>query len=187
MRQIFRQYSLLSTLMQKLFPRNEMKSGGTISASRVSSNASDRVSTTGLPGFSNESIRVLNNRDPHAEYLNSLLKTGTTSSEGQSGNANEAWENDIRVDVTLRTQVGQAPLIMLSITLPVSQQKASVGFEIRLNGRVEIVQLSGLGEDKTQSAPLDSKQIRRLKRVLEISEDISVLVEYVVVELRGPP
>lgn len=173
--------------MQKLFPHNEIKPGGTVSASPVLSNVSDKLSTTGLPGFSNESIRVLSNRDPHAEYLNGLLKTGTASLEGQSGNANEAWENDVRVDVTLRTQVGQAPLIMLSITLPVSQQKASVGFEIRPNGRMEIVQLSGLGEDKTQSAPLDSKQIRRLKRVLEISEDISVLVEYVVGELRGSP
>lgn len=130
---------------------------------------------------------MLSNGDANEDLLNSLLRESTDSTgtvflhnDFQTGD-----ESDIRVDITLRTQVGQAPLIILSITLPETKQKASVSFEIRLNGRVNIVQVSGLAGRETQNDQSMAKIHKRLKRVLEVSEDLSILVEYVVSQLRG--
>lgn len=130
---------------------------------------------------------MLSNGDANEDLLNSLLRestdsTGTISlhNDSQIGD-----ESDIRVDITLRTQVGQAPLIILSITLPETRQKASVSFEIRLNGRVNVVHASGLAGLESQNDQSMAKIHKRLNRVLEVSEDLSILVEYVVSQLRG--
>lgn len=158
---------------------------------------------------------MLSNGDANEEFLNSLLgRSGhgpsTISLRGASSGGSEfgreRTQNEIldtdttKVDITLRTQVGQAPLIMLSITLPETKaegqentsdrksQKVFISFEIRLNGRVNVVQVSGLGENETNvENPGTSKFHKKLNRVVEVSEDLSVLVEYVVSQLRGTP
>lgn len=70
---------------------------------------------------------------------------------------------------------------MLLITVPESRTKGpanvSLDLEIRLNGRVKVTQVSGLGEN--------DKTTNRLNRVLETSEDLGVLVEYVIGQLQG--
>lgn len=133
-----------------------------------------------------EQISILSNGDANEALLNSLLRESTDSTgtiflhnESQTGD-----DRDIRVDITLRTQVGQAPLIILSITLPETRQKASVSFEIRPNGRVNVVQVSGLAGLESQNDQSIAKIHKRLNRVLEVSEDLSILVEYVVGRLR---
>jgi hypothetical protein len=54
----------------------------------------------------------------------------------------------------------------------------SVDLEIRLNGRVKVTQVSGLSEN-------DAAVSKRLNRVLEVSEDLGFLVEYVIGQLQG--
>ncbi|KUL92306.1 hypothetical protein ZTR_02423 [Talaromyces verruculosus] len=183
---IFRQYSLLATLLQKVFPRKEIV-GRSVHESKGSSKTSDTLSMSGNSTATSEQISMLSNGDANEDLLNSLLRentdsTGTISlhNDSQIGD-----ESDIRVDITLRTQVGQAPLIILSITLPETRQKASVSFEIRLNGRVNVVQASGLAGLESQNDQSMAKIHKRLNRVLEVSEDLSILVEYVVSQLRG--
>ncbi|EED17723.1 conserved hypothetical protein [Talaromyces stipitatus ATCC 10500] len=177
---IFRQYSLLATLMQKVFPRKEIVAGS-VHESKGSSKTSETLSMSGNSTSTTEQISILSNGDPNEDFLNNLLAESTISLHTESQAGDDL--SDVRVDITLRTQIGQAPLIMLSITVPETKQKASVSFEIRLNGRVNIAQVSGLGGSKDEQSM--AKIHRKLNRVLEVSEDLSVLVEYVVSQLRG--
>lgn len=123
-------------------------------------------------------ITTLSNNDPDEDLLDRLLG----SAEGDTGLDGERANTDVSVDITLRTQVGQSPLIMLLITAPESRTKSSrnvsVDLEIRLNGRVKVTQVSGFGESTERTAG-------RLNRVLETSEDLGVLVEYVIGQLQG--
>jgi hypothetical protein len=132
-------------------------------------------------------ITVLSNNDPDEELLDRLLGSANsdTGLEGERAN-----NNDVSIDITLRTQVAQPPLIMLLITVPESRTKSSAGLglrnvsvdlEIRLNGRVKVTQVSGLSENDAGA----DKVSKRLNRVLEVSEDLGVLVEYVIGQLQG--
>lgn len=173
-------------MLQKVFPRKEIV-GRSVHESKGSSKTSDTLSIFGNSTVTSEQISMLSNGDPNEDLLNSLLRestdsTGTISlhNDSQIGD-----ESDIRVDITLRTQVGQAPLIILSTTLPETRQKASVSFEIRVNGRVNVVQVSGLAGPESSNDQSMAKLHKRLNRILEVSEDLSILVEYVVRQLRG--
>ncbi|CRG87562.1 hypothetical protein PISL3812_04580 [Talaromyces islandicus] len=166
---ILRQYGLLATLIQKLFlpvktkvtPQLSSESSKTLSMYQEKTRATD------------DHITVLNNNDPDEDLLDRLLGSGNSDSGVETN-------SDVSVDITLRTQVAQPPLIMLLITVPQSRTKGSTNvaldLEIRLNGRVKVTQVSGLGEN-------DDKTSNRLNRVLETSEDLGVLVEYVIGQL----
>lgn len=142
---------------------------------------------SGNSAATNEQISMLSNGDANEDLLDSLLReyTDSTSTISLHNDPQTGDNSDIRVDITLRTQVGQAPLIILSITLPGTRQKASVIFEIRLNGRVNVVQVSNLAGPESHNDQSMAKIHKRLNRVLEVSEDLSILVEYVVGRLRG--
>lgn len=177
---------MLATLLKKVFPRKET-AGRSVHDSKGSSKTSDTLSISGNSTATSKQVSILSNGDANEDLLNSLLResadsTGTISLHNDSQVADE---RDTRVDITLRTQVGQAPSIMLAITLPETRQKASVNFEIRLNGRVNVLQVSGLaGPQNDQSM---AKVHKKLNRAVEVSEDLGVLVEYVVSQLRGTP
>lgn len=172
--------------MQKVFPRREFVKRS-VHEPKGSSKTSDTLSMSGNSTSTTEQISILSNGDVNEDLLDRLLREGADSTgtislhhDSQIGD-----ENDIRVDMTLRTQVGQAPLIILSITQPETRQKASVSFEIRPNGRVNVVQGSGLTGPENASDQSMDKVYKKLNRVLEVSEDLSILVEYVVSQLRG--
>ncbi|KAH8701933.1 mediator of RNA polymerase II transcription subunit 1-domain-containing protein [Talaromyces proteolyticus] len=162
---ILRQYGLLETLIQRLFPA-------------AKENDQTKLSNGKEPSASNH-ITVLSNDDPDEKLLDRLL-----ASSGDS-TVSEDDAQDVKVDMTLRTQVAQPPLIMLLITIPKARltrsqtgaRKVSINFEIRLNGRIHVTDVSGLGGDNT---PQRSKAQQRLSGVLETAEDLGVLVEYVV-------
>jgi hypothetical protein len=156
----------------------------------------------GEPPFSRGEVSVLSNGDANEDFLNDLLGSTTLSSLSESTLNNspsrshrDFFDTDVRVDITLRTQVGQAPLVMLFITVPekasdpmtpgLNLQRVFVSFEIKLNGCVNVTQVTGMGEPADEETPETSKLYKKLNSVLEISEDLSVLVEYVVGRLRG--
>lgn len=114
--------------------------------------------------------------------------------------ADEVDADDLKVDVTLRT-IGQAPMIMLLFTVDrpssaesksedVALTKASISFEIGINGRISVVEVTGLlgVENNTlddanadgQKTVESTNELRsKLAYVLETSQDIGVLVEWV--------
>lgn len=172
----------MATLIQKLFP--PIKGGGkTNTIPRLSSETSKTLSLYQEKARTDGHITMLSNNDLDEELLDRLLG----SADSDTGLDGERANNDVSVDITLRTQVAQPPLIMLLITVPESRttrsagpesRNASVDLEIRLNGRVKVTQVSGLGENTDRAST-------RLNRVLETSEDLGVLVEYVIGQLQG--
>lgn len=114
--------------------------------------------------------------------------------------ADEVDADDLKADVTLRT-IGQAPMIMLLFTVDrpssaesksedVALTKASISFEIGINGRISVVEVTGLLGDENntlddanadgQKTAESTNELRsKLAYVLETSQDIGVLVEWV--------
>jgi hypothetical protein len=125
---------------------------------------------------------------------------GVKSEEGQI-DGETTPSDELKVDVTLRTQLGQAPMIMLlfAVDRPPSSDstsddlfltKVSISFEVGLNGRVSMVEVTGLLDDEdnsandanvnTQAADAPTQQLQsKLAQVLETSQDIGILVEWV--------
>ncbi|KAL1966739.1 hypothetical protein VTN77DRAFT_3936 [Rasamsonia byssochlamydoides] len=224
---ILRQYGLLATLIQKIFPPPSNNGDDAKQTSKRKSETSRDVNTAapGLSRSKDNHITVLSNDDPNEDLLNFLLDApadhdaselfsdDTLKSAGTLGRSSlfaSPLNDDVRVDITLRTQIGQAPLIMLLFTVmdtesrssePSSNgldvKKISINFEIGPNGRVTVTQLSGLvdGEstssedsqdDQTTGGPkAEVREMQnKLSRVLETSEDLGMLVELVLGQLQ---
>lgn len=164
----------------------------------------DSVLFTGQEGLIN-----LSNIDPNEEKLNSLLSGGFSAASlshddsGLSDGSNPNFD-DVKVDVTLRTQLGQAPALMLLITDPARDAgqsareavQVSLFCEIGLNGYIAVVDSAGLvkteareGEDTEMQESEDPElklqdMHKKIARVLEISQDLGILVEWVLRWLR---
>ena len=153
---------------------------------------------------------ILSNDDPNEDKLNMLLNddfpTDASLLSGE-GNNDRLFMDDIKVDVTLRTQLGQAPALMLLITdpgrdsenpdqPPCKSMQVSICFEVGLNGRISVVDSAGLVKDNNGSSGDTDMQgmensetklqevHKKIVRVLEISQDIGILVEWVLRWLR---
>lgn len=168
--------------------------------------------------FTEGPINMRSNGDINEEFLNGLLGSNNDifntippqsdskfgGNSGQARSHTSFLDTDVSVDITLRTQFGQAPLVMLLITLPETNaddqekgfesklHRVYISFEIKLNGYVNVTQVTGLGgvhldkdQPKSEATPEMLKLYKKLNRILEISEDLSVLVEYVVGQLRA--
>ena len=161
-----------------------------------------------------DGLIILNNDDPNEERLNLLLGLGSSNdSKNDSGigistpssggmSSKPLSVDDVRVDVTLRIQLGQSPALMLLITdqrnynkspetarsIPTPRQIA-ICFEVGLNGHISVVDTAGLvdgeaagdtemqGVDNPDSGLQDVQ--KKIARVLEVSQDLSILVEWV--------
>ena len=131
---------------------------------------------------------ILSNNDPSEAKLDFLLHGG--GGGGGSSNKKDVG-NEVKVDITLRTQLGQAPILMLLFTaaddsgmpdkssLPDIQAPSlnivSISIEIRVNGQVSIVDTAGMWEEEYSRA-LETQ--KKMERVLEISQDLGTLVEW---------
>lgn len=156
---------------------------------------------------------ILNNDDPNEDKLNVLL--GFNSPEGSKDDSGvdvstpssgrhsprQLSMDDVKVDVTLRTQLGQAPALMLLITdhkrrneVPASQSvqtphRITICFEVGLNGQISVFETAGLinggnGGDAEMQGTDDSSSgageiQKQIARVLEVSQDLGILVEWV--------
>lgn len=125
---------------------------------------------------------TLSNDDPNEAKLDFLLR---------GGSGDKDVDNEVKVDITLRTQLGQAPILMLLFTAPDGSgnsdkssfpgiQESSLGvvsisIEIGINGRISIVDTAGMWEEEFSGA-LETQ--KRMERVLEISQDLGTLVEW---------
>lgn len=172
--------------------------------------------------FSNKStgkkgLIVLSNKDPNESKLNWLLNGSNKTSGLANTNGKDPQapadsvedtfipEDEVKVDVTLRTQLGQPPVIMLLFAVddtrpgvPMSPMgrpvlsKVSVSLEVGVNGRITVVDMTGLldgdgttgaegvntqGADGTKSEAAELQ--RKIARVFEVSQDIGILVEWI--------
>lgn len=153
-------------------------------------------------------IITLSNDDPNEEKLSALLGDGFSSTFANvASNASpfhsEDYLDDVRVDVTLRTQIGQAPALMLLITDSSNNAEntvrepvqVSICFEVGLNGRISIADVAELkgqsrdgGDTEMQGSDAAGPKLQdmheKIARVLEISQDLGILVEWVLRWLR---
>lgn len=189
--QVLRQYASLANMIHRIFDRRSFEADESKQDSVAESN---QQSTK--PEEKND-ITILSNQNPNEQKLDALLK-GFSLNENTStpGNALEGVSHDdVKVDITLRTQLGQAPVLMLLITtndsnLPAGNKqlsRISISFEVGLNGRISVVDTSGLWDDKADEQDIDnenqknevSELLRKISRALEVSHDLGVLVEWV--------
>ncbi|KAL2855218.1 mediator of RNA polymerase II transcription subunit 1-domain-containing protein [Aspergillus pseudodeflectus] len=191
-----RQYAFLANLIRNTFPvASKHEAGKAPEQIQKQSPEKDKAKCN---------ITILSNENPNEKKLNMLLglqqQEGVKSEEGQV-DGETTPSDELKVDVTLRTQLGQAPMIMLlfAIDRPPSSDstsddlfltKVSISFEVGLNGRVSMVEVTGLLDDEdnsandanvnTQAADAPTQQLQsKLAQVLETSQDIGILVEWV--------
>ncbi|KAL4881702.1 mediator of RNA polymerase II transcription subunit 1-domain-containing protein [Aspergillus karnatakaensis] len=203
-----RQYAFLANIIRSTFPLPKPDSP-------ASSSQNQSRNLTGQPQEfqngtmkSNGNITILSNENPNERKLDALLGLLSGADDVNEEGQSEGSDVELKVDVTLRTQLGQAPVIMLlfPVNRPVSSQpnsadlhsKASINFEIGLNGRVSVVDVTGLLDDEsnpTNDASSGSKSTEKLleqtldlqsklAQVLETSQDIGILVEWVLRWIR---
>ncbi|CAG8906134.1 unnamed protein product [Penicillium egyptiacum] len=208
-------YAVLANLIRKTFhlsPKDQGKAAESLNATPQKTR-SPPVQTQDLFAGHDGPI-ILNNDDPNEERLNLLLGLSSSDdSKNDSGigvsspssggkSPNQLSVDDVKVDVTLRIQLGQAPALMLLITdhrdyneSPESAQsiqtprQIAICFEVGLNGQISVVDTAGLvdgekgGDTEMQGMDnLDSglEDVRnKIARVLEISQDLGILVEWV--------
>ncbi|KAJ5662327.1 uncharacterized protein N7477_009943 [Penicillium maclennaniae] len=210
---MFRQYALLASLIRKVF-HPSAKDQTRLSETKTTSKP--QVTAVQEPVFvtGKEGTIIWTNDDPNEEMLNNLFGDGSSN---QSEATSTAWSfrnssrspshifnDDVKVDVTLRTQLGQAPALILLITDPgqsaggcvLEPVQLAICIEVGLNGRISVVDSSGLGADNHQDggdaemqgteSPEESLQEihKKIARVLEISQDLGILVEWVLRWLR---
>ncbi|KAJ5606313.1 hypothetical protein N7510_009094 [Penicillium lagena] len=209
---ILRQYALLASLIRTTFhspKKPDEKEKSSKKQPKSSSPALEPSIFKGTNGLIN-----LSNDDPSESRLDSLLsKNDADDSEDGSIKRKDTIgvrKDDVKVDVTLRTQLGHAPALMLLLTIPdgtdptssestqavPESRRISICLEVGLNGRISTVDLAGLldeeianggdaemqGADETDSSAQEMR--KKIARVLEISQDLGILVEWVLRRLR---
>ncbi|KAK1142559.1 hypothetical protein N8T08_007534 [Aspergillus melleus] len=173
----------------------------------------------GKPGEKNGVI-VLSNNDPNESKLDWLLRgssqtaalvnTKAKDPQAPADSVEDTFtpEDEVKVDVTLRTQLGQPPVIMLLFAVddtrpeaPISPigrpvlSKVSVSLEVGVNGRISVVDMAGLLDDETGGDGMDTQGAdgtkseaaelqSKIARVFEVSQDIGILVEWILRWLR---
>lgn len=205
--EILRQYGLVTSLIQNTFAPEESKESRTPPGNQVSQSTEIYGNSTTISGKTvpdDSQITVLTNDDPNEDFLDHLLEENSddhqmTDAFSETGNhplsldyglrSDGTQPDDARVDITLRTLYGQAPLIMLLISIPDAAARTftmvSIQFEVRLNGRIKVNQVVGLLDNDnvmqggTEPTPEMQKLHEEVRLVLETTEDIGILVEWV--------
>ena len=199
---ILRQYALLTNLIRKVFNPSTKKGDDkkaeevAVSKDPVLTKLFPDISTQGVPK-EKDGLITLTNENPNETKLNSLLQgldiggfseNNAPKSPAIDESSDPSGEDDVKVDVTLRAPLGQAPIIMLLFTvneahsgnsLPpweTESSNISISFEIGLNGRISVLDTAGLVEDESEG---DMELRKKISRVLETSQDIGILIEWV--------
>ncbi|KAJ5086778.1 hypothetical protein NUU61_008085 [Penicillium alfredii] len=201
---ILRQYALLASLIRKIFlppAKAEDNKQKPAQATPASSLASPSQASGGFGD--QDGLVILSNDNPNEDQLDIFLN------ETFEPSIIENTTDDVKVDVTLRSQLGQPPALMLFITPPDHKSEGtssdnsmsepreiSICFEIGLNGRISVARTTGLFGDDTgdsgdtemqrmdNSSPSVQDSQKKIARVLEVSQDLGVVVEWVLRLLR---
>ncbi|KAE8144927.1 mediator of RNA polymerase II transcription subunit 1-domain-containing protein [Aspergillus avenaceus] len=199
---ILRQYALLANVIRNVFGTSTKTKGD---ENKKSDESVGQLSFSGGSGKANQDIIILSNDNPKEKRLNGLLgnidgRDHIVNAKGKDTIKIEAKsagydDNEVKIDVTLRTQLGQPPVIMLLFMIDEAGStnneiptwdKVSISLEVGLNGRVSVVDMTGLLDgtgdvDVQTDGPRDEILVlqNKIAKVFEISQDIGVLVEWI--------
>ncbi|KAF4631302.1 hypothetical protein G7Y89_g6835 [Cudoniella acicularis] len=84
-------------------------------------------------------------------------------------------EKPFKMDVTLTTQ----PILRLRVVFPFRKETADVTFDIKLNGVVEVASQNVLHEEANGKGKGKALNVAGLGRMLEVTEDLGIWVEFV--------
>ncbi|KAE8417005.1 mediator of RNA polymerase II transcription subunit 1-domain-containing protein [Aspergillus pseudocaelatus] len=207
-----RQYAFLANMIRSIFSppsKNDDNRKDTQTGSPKSPASQLKFTEPGKP---KKNVITLSNNDPNEKKLDRLLKGFhnmdriiTDKGKDTSKLNAEDFDDDadeVKVDVTLRTQLGQAPVVMLLFTVndppgsaasakeKTTISKVSVSLEVGLNGRVSVVDMTGLLDHSSSLGDMDVQMTdgqknevielqNKIARVLEVSQDIGTLVEWI--------
>lgn len=193
--QVLRQYAMLANMIQKIFdtPKDHDSKQDVQESTTTSFDGKQQAPQPGTTKGKGDII-ILSNQNPNEQKLNALIK-GLNVDEGAS---TDDAADDVKVDITLRTQLGQAPVIMLLFTINDATAESdylstlSISFEVGLNGHITVVDTSGLlddepvsGDNRPEGAEAGDQQNdtsdmpKKIARALEVSQDLGILVEWV--------
>ncbi|OAX80220.1 hypothetical protein ACJ72_05453 [Emergomyces africanus] len=208
---ILRQYALLSSLLQKAFTTPTNKTAG---PNKYKSQSTDPMSLcSASPSEASKSdITVISNISPAVSKLDSLLsgdfnKWTNHNSSFAAPSTPPLTADDRKIDISLRTPISASPSLMLLFNAPSGQPPNStsldnpktitINLDIGLNGNITVSQVAGMWDDKSYSGgesshdnPPTTEQLRvqelsrTLAKVLRTSEDLGVLVEWVLKWMR---
>ncbi|KAK2791055.1 hypothetical protein FQN51_002265 [Onygenales sp. PD_10] len=204
---ILRQYALLSSLLQRTFTAPG-KDGGTIDKSQTSKDAN-----TSPPKQTTKSgVTYISNISPTVSKLNSMLSEGPRIGNGHRGGVSSPHSGlsppissleDRKIDISLRTPMSASPSIILLFNVPEEKpdgctannpKTITINVDIGPNGSITVSHVSGLPNPDTTDisaemlgdAPMaESKGFnQKLAKVLQTSEDLGLLVEWVLKWIR---
>lgn len=212
MRQVLRQYAFIANLFRKVFCHPVTEKTDKQGFSKAAASNTSLPADQDMPFVTGKEGIITLSNDNHSEDKLDYLLSGTfpaPSSEpfgisSKATNSHHVFSDDVKVDVTLSPQLERPPALMILITDPSGGSKeplrepvrVSLCFHIGLNGRVTVEDSSGLekgsneghGDTEMQGADEDGSRLheihRKLARVLEISQDLGILVEWVLRRLR---
>lgn len=201
-----RQYAALANLIHKIFvPPSKDRSKNSQHAEKANATKIDEANQA------KNGLIILSNQNPNEQKLDALLKGSDLKVNlgGMPDASNEISQDNVNIDITLRTQLGQAPVLMLLFTLNDEESqnikleddyssRISISFEVGLNGHISVVDTSGLCDDSPSSNETKGEEQRsdnqqdkktelqtKIARALEVSQDLGTLVEWVLQQRRA--
>ncbi|KAJ5082763.1 hypothetical protein N7532_011806 [Penicillium argentinense] len=205
---VLRQYALLASLIRRVFKTPAPVKKEAEKPTEALSSRPDSPDEN-LTFLSKTGITILSNEDPNKDNLEDLMSgkghgsraNSMVSDQQDDEAASQSTDNSqsVMVDITLRTQLGQAPAIILYFTdlsrTTGNLSPTTICFEVGLNGRVTVANSSGLVEDKEDDSgdskmqEADDSELqaihKKIAKVMEVSQDIGITVEWVLRWQRG--
>ncbi|KKZ62905.1 hypothetical protein EMCG_02750 [[Emmonsia] crescens] len=200
---ILRQYALLSSLVQKVFTTPSNK---TVTPNPMSSASSKQTSKS--------DITFISNISPTVSKLNSMLsgdskhandkRSGLNSPFAAPSITSSSTTDDRKIDISLRTPISTSPSLLLLFNAPNRAPNAlmdnpktiTINVDIGLNGNITVSRVAGMcddrenneGREETLGDAPGTEETRELSRklatVLQTSEDLGLLVEWVLKWMR---
>ncbi|PGH15295.1 hypothetical protein AJ79_02460 [Helicocarpus griseus UAMH5409] len=203
---ILRQYALLSSLLQRTFTSPSDKVGMTDKTRPLTSPSSPKLT-------SKSDIIFIRNVSPTVSKLDSLLSDDYKLGSGQwNGDASAFAESstlppaigDRKIDISLRTPISASPSLLLlfnapnetphetSDTVMENPKTITINVDIGPNGNITVSRVAGVfntvnNEERSRddiSATVARELAQKLAKVLQTSEDLGMLVEWVLKWMR---
>ncbi|EEH07306.1 conserved hypothetical protein [Histoplasma capsulatum G186AR] len=204
---ILRQYALLSSLLHRVFVgqnNQTVRSSKSPSAHSVISASPNQTSKS--------DVTFITNISPTVSKLNAMLSRDDSKHVIERSNGIDSHVNapfppapatdDRKIDISLRTPILGPPSLMLLFNAPKRGPNASmenpttitINIDIGLNGNITVSRVGGMWDDVSDSTEGPLNDISRtesphlhqsLARVLQISEDFGILVEWVLKWMRN--
>lgn len=173
---VLRQWAFVSSILRRCFQPTKHVDDKKDTSERELDSVSDSGSDSDLDSESDSSFDF----DAHTSPFHSITTNAKSSSQGQPSLSKPNPPQATPIDISLSLS-GSSPRI--DIIFPHKENLATVSFSVQANAEIADVDIQLRDEeDKKDGEEFEAKVKRRkegIKRVLEVSEDIGVLVEWI--------